>query len=65
MTRGKELSTYYVVESCVWASLSCRLHARLADACAEVITSSSWIFLSVASGRIDSRSGYQYCALEQ
>lgn len=65
MTRGKEFSTYYVVESCVCASLSCRPHARLADACAEVFTSSSWIILSVASGRIESRSDCQYCALGQ
>jgi hypothetical protein len=52
--------TYYVAESCDWASLNCNPQAKLADACADVLTISSWIFRSVASGRMDNRSMYQF-----
>jgi len=53
-------NTYYVAESCDCASLNCNPHAKLAEACAEVLTISSWIFRSVASGKIDNRSKYQH-----
>ena len=52
-------NTYYVAESCDWASLNCNPQAKLAEACAEILTISSWIFRSVARGKIDNRSKNQ------
>lgn len=60
MMKRRKRDTYYVALSCSCASLSCNIHASVADTCEVFSTKSAWSFRNDAMGKSESASIFIY-----